>query len=96
MPAGLSREAEYALAEVSIEPGDVLLAFSDGVTDASPQGLGGEPLGSEGLAELVRPLRHHGAREVLDRLDEKLIEFMGGREADDDVTLVVMKREAQP
>ena len=94
MPAGLSRDAEYEQASVPIEPGDVLLAFTDGVTDASPQGLGGDPLGSEGLMEMVRPLRHLGARELLDRLDEGLIEFMGGREADDDVTLVVMKREA--
>ena len=62
---------------------------------AYPHGHGGEPLGSEGFAEMVRALRHLDARELLDRLDEKLIEFMGGREADDDVTLVVMKREAR-
>jgi serine phosphatase RsbU (regulator of sigma subunit) len=95
MPAGLSRDAEYEVRTVALEPGDVLLAFSDGVTDASPEGLGGEPLGTEGLTAMVRPLRHLGARELLDRLDEKLIEFMGGREADDDVTLVVMKREGE-
>ena len=92
MPAGLARDADYALAMRTIEPGDLLLAYSDGVTDASPDGLGGEPLGSDGLAGMVRPLRHLHAREVIDRLDDTLVELMAGREPDDDMTLVVAKR----
>ncbi|HXT21825.1 MAG TPA: SpoIIE family protein phosphatase, partial [Thermoanaerobaculia bacterium] len=70
----------------------VLIAYSDGVTDASPQGFGGDPLGSEGLAEMVRPLRHLPAKDLLDRLDDSLVELMAGREPDDDMTLVVAKR----
>jgi serine phosphatase RsbU (regulator of sigma subunit) len=92
MPAGLAMDADYALVSVDFGPGDLLVAFTDGVTEASPEGLGGEPLGSDGLARLVVPLRHLSARELLDRLDELLIEHMGGREADDDVTLVVARR----
>jgi serine phosphatase RsbU (regulator of sigma subunit) len=92
MPAGLDREADYALATRPLERGDLLLAYSDGVTDASPQGLGGEPLGSDGLAAMVRPLRHLHARELLDRLDDALVELMAGHDPDDDMTLVVAKR----
>ncbi|HET9765319.1 MAG TPA: SpoIIE family protein phosphatase [Thermoanaerobaculia bacterium] len=92
MPAGLDRAASYELATRELGPGDVLVAYSDGVTDASPQGLGGEPLGSEGLADMVRPLRHLPARELLDRLDDALVELMAGHEPDDDMTLVVAKR----
>ncbi len=92
MPAGLDRAASYELSTRELVPGDVLVAYSDGVTDASPQGLGGEPLGSEGLADMVRPLRHLPARELLDRLDDALVELMAGHEPDDDMTLVVAKR----
>jgi serine phosphatase RsbU (regulator of sigma subunit) len=94
LPAGLDKEAIYESAAVSLHPGDVLIAYSDGVTDASPEGLGGEPLGSDGLAAMVRPLRHLAARELLDRLDDALVELMAGREPDDDMTLVVATRSA--
>jgi len=63
-----------------------------GVTDASPEGLGGEPLGSEGLANLVRPMRHLAARELLGRLDDALVEVMAGQEPGDDMTMLVVKR----
>jgi serine phosphatase RsbU (regulator of sigma subunit) len=92
MPAGLAKEAVYELGSRSLGAGDVLVAYSDGVTDASPEGLGGEPLGSDGLAGMVRPLRHLPARELLDRLDDALVELMAGHEPDDDMTLVVAKR----
>jgi serine phosphatase RsbU (regulator of sigma subunit) len=92
MPTGLAKEATYELASRIMGPGDVLVAYSDGVTDASPDGLGGEPLGSDGLAAMVRPLRRLPARDILDRIDEALVELMAGREPDDDMTLVVVKR----
>jgi len=94
LPAGLDKEAAYESAAVSLHPGDVLIAYSDGVTESSPEGLGGEPLGSDGLAAMVRPLRHLAARELLDRLDDALVELMAGREPDDDMTLVVATRNA--
>jgi len=92
MPTGLDRNASYDLVTRTLEPGDVLIAYSDGVTDASSEGLGGEPLGSEGLTEMVRPLRHLPAKDLLDRLDDSLVEFLAGHEPDDDMTLVVAKR----
>ncbi|HEV8632113.1 MAG TPA: PP2C family protein-serine/threonine phosphatase, partial [Thermoanaerobaculia bacterium] len=92
MPAGLGKEATYELQSRELGPGDVLLAYSDGVTDASPEGLGGEPLGSDGLAAMVRPLRHLPARELIGRLDDALAELMAGTEPADDMTLVVAKR----
>jgi sigma-B regulation protein RsbU (phosphoserine phosphatase) len=92
MPTGLSKEGEYAVTTVDFAAGDLLLAYSDGVTDASAEELGGEPLGSEGLARMVAPLRGMAPRELLDRLDEELETFLGGREPDDDLTMVAVKR----
>jgi serine phosphatase RsbU (regulator of sigma subunit)/pSer/pThr/pTyr-binding forkhead associated (FHA) protein len=92
IPAGLDRGAAYECARRDLAPGDVLLAYSDGVTDASPEGLGGEPLGTEGLAAMVGPLRGLPARELIDRLDDGLVEVMAGSEVADDMTMVVVKR----
>lgn len=92
MPTGLSREAEYEVTTVDLTAGDLLLAYSDGVTDASPEELGGEPLGSEGLAKMVVPLRDMAARELLDRLDEEMEHYLQGRDPDDDLTMVAVKR----
>jgi phosphoserine phosphatase RsbU/P len=93
MPTGLTKDAEYEVNTVSLLPGDLLLAYSDGVTDSSPEELGGDPLGSEGLAAMVAPLRHLAARELLDRLDEELERFLEGRDPDDDLTMVAVKRQ---
>jgi serine phosphatase RsbU (regulator of sigma subunit) len=92
MPTGLVKEAEYELVARDLRPGDVLLAYSDGVTDASPEGLGGNPLGSEGLLALVRPLRALSAKELLGRLDDALDEVMAGQQPGDDMTMIVARR----
>jgi sigma-B regulation protein RsbU (phosphoserine phosphatase) len=92
MPTGLTKEAEYVVTTVPLAPGDLLLAYSDGVTDASPHELGGEPLGTEGLAAMVAPLRALPPRELLDRLDEELETFLQGRDPDDDLTMVAVRR----
>ena len=93
MPTGLTKDAEYEVTTVHLGAGELLLAYSDGVTDASPEELGGEPLGSEGLATMVAPLRHLPARELLDRLDEELERYLEGRDPDDDLTMVAVKRQ---
>ena len=93
MPAGLTQDADYDVSTAVLGPGELLLAYSDGVTDASPEELGGDPLGTEGLAAMVAPLRDLPARELLDRLDEEMERFLQGRDPDDDLTMVAVKRQ---
>ena len=59
--------ATYHAAEVTIEPGDLLVAYSDGVTEAeSPTGV---PFDEIGLRRLIE--RHHG--DGLDALGEAIV-----------------------
>ena len=64
---GMFDRATYHAAEVTIEPGDLLVAYSDGVTEAeSPTGV---PFDEIGLRRLIE--RHHG--DGLDALGEAIV-----------------------
>jgi sigma-B regulation protein RsbU (phosphoserine phosphatase) len=87
LPLGRFRRAEYRNGELRLAPGDRLLLYTDGVTEAlSPAG---EPFGDERLGELL------AASAEPDRVLARLAEWTGrgpGASMDDDVTLVVAQR----
>ncbi len=78
---------------VRLEPGDLLIAVSDGLLEARapdrPEGF----LGEDGLVELVRRSQELGrsARETALDLAEAALAHGGGK-AEDDITLLVVKR----
>lgn len=86
LPLGFVEREEYESFSVPVEPGDLVLFYSDGVTEArSPAG---EQFGQERLAELVS--RTHGAEpeEVLLQLREAVSDFSGSRNLADDFTCI--------
>ncbi|MDA2912452.1 SpoIIE family protein phosphatase [Acidobacteriia bacterium AH_259_A11_L15] len=85
---GMFEKWECSVAEVSLAPGDTLVIFSDGVTEAMSDE--GEEFGD---ARFVKALRAHGHLPVdslLHTLVSTVQEF-SGREQEDDVTLVVAR-----
>ena len=89
---GLQPEAEFALGEVRLEPGDVLLYYTDGVTEAP--GITGDRFDE---ARLLRALEQacrsgQGAQGILDTLFDRLDRFVGSdRQLEDDASMVVLK-----
>ncbi len=83
---GLAAEAEYDEGRVELEPGDRLLLFTDGLTEANS--LAGEEFGEDRLIELAVQNRHLGAKA----LEEKVLGTAAAfsPKFDDDVTLVVV------
>ncbi|MFL0792825.1 MAG: PP2C family protein-serine/threonine phosphatase [Prochlorococcus sp.] len=93
---GLQPEADYGCGEVSLEPGDVLLYYTDGVTEAP--GITGERFDE---ARLIRVLEGAcrsglGSQGILDDLFSRLDRFVGAdRQLEDDASMVVLKVHEQ-
>jgi phosphoserine phosphatase RsbU/P len=83
---GLFEPWEAGTAETTIEPGDLLVIFSDGVTDA--MNAAGEEFGEERLEALVRACAHLPIARLLETLLDAVREHDGEAQYDD-VTLIV-------
>ncbi|MDQ6652556.1 MAG: SpoIIE family protein phosphatase [Acidobacteriota bacterium] len=89
LPLGMFRDTRYHEYYLTTEPGEVLVLYTDGVTEA--QNLQGEEFGRERLAEAVIANRHLGARDLITAVQKVVIEWTDGRGATDDVTFFVIK-----
>ncbi len=86
---GLFEDVEYEDVELSIESGDVLIAFTDGLIEAhNPQG---EEFGEDRVIELVTKYLHLPAAEIEKELLRAVKEWTQDSEQEDDLTLVIFK-----
>jgi sigma-B regulation protein RsbU (phosphoserine phosphatase) len=93
MPLGLFPQREYESRSFTLEPGDLLLLYSDGVTDAMRHDE--TDFGVERTVEVLRACRHLPAAEIEDRLFEAIDEFASGAPQFDDITAMVIKRTVE-
>ena len=90
---GLQPEAEYGCGEIILQPGDVLLYYTDGVTEA-PRSSGDRFDENRLITFLDRFAREGlGAQQILNRLFERLDGFVGvgDHHLEDDASMVVLK-----
>lgn len=91
LPLGIKPDAEYREGRTQLQPGDVLVIYSDGVTEAvSPTG---EEFGPTRLYEVVSRNVEASAAGIRDRIESSLTKFAQGTSAADDITLVIVKRQ---
>jgi serine phosphatase RsbU (regulator of sigma subunit)/pSer/pThr/pTyr-binding forkhead associated (FHA) protein len=91
LPLGIKRDAEYREGRTQLQHGDVLVIYSDGVTEAvSPAG---EEFGATRLYEVVSRNIDGSAAGIRDRIESSLTKFAQGTSAADDITLVIVKRQ---
>ncbi len=89
---GLQTEAEYGCGEVILEPGDVLLYYTDGVTEAV--GIAGDRFDEARLSRTFEEACRSSAtaKEILDQLFVRLDRFVGlDHHLEDDASMVVLK-----
>jgi sigma-B regulation protein RsbU (phosphoserine phosphatase) len=86
---GLFRPAQYVQAGIQLQPGDVLVLYTDGVSEAMNPAE--EEWEEEQLAESVRQCGNVPAAEMLDRTMHNADAFAAGAPQHDDMTLMVMK-----
>ena len=91
LPLGIKPDAEYREGRTQLQQGDVLVIYSDGVTEAvSPTG---EEFGATRLYEVVSRNIEASAAGIRDRIESSLTKFAQGTSAADDITLVIVKRQ---
>jgi serine phosphatase RsbU (regulator of sigma subunit)/pSer/pThr/pTyr-binding forkhead associated (FHA) protein len=87
---GLFAETPFAAGEVELAPGDILLVFTDGLSEA--WGPDEEEFGEERMGELIRANASLPARELERMIQDEVEVFTAGARATDDRTLIVVKR----
>ena len=87
---GILPIAPYAEQRVDLNPGDMLVLYSDGVTEAN--NINYDEYGEERFIEVLKRYREAPATEIVDAVTRDLAEFAAGAPQADDITLVVAKR----
>jgi phosphoserine phosphatase RsbU/P len=87
-PIGISPEESCELASVDLSPGDVVVFYTDGVTEAENP-FGGE-FGIQRLSEVVRRGSSRSAEELMVDIYNTTADFCGDH-FNDDVTILVVK-----
>jgi phosphoserine phosphatase RsbU/P len=88
---GLIPDYNYEIDEVELKPGDRLVLFTDGLTDA--MGVDGQEFGEERLLAVLHASRELGAAKIQGRILKAVDVFSQG-EMGDDTTLIVLALEA--
>jgi sigma-B regulation protein RsbU (phosphoserine phosphatase) len=91
MAMGVLTGIELEQREIKMEPGDVVLFYTDGLTDA----LDGEmdEFGLKRLCRVVEKHREASAARVVEAINQAVVEFVGDTPQFDDLTLIVLKRQ---
>lgn len=84
---GAFPHSEWHETDLELEPGDTLVAFTDGVTDAV--GEGGQRFGLERLMDTIRGACDRPPDELVEVLRETLTDFQVGAQADDTAVLAM-------
>jgi serine phosphatase RsbU (regulator of sigma subunit) len=90
MALGVMEEAVYEQTDLQLAPGDFLLLYTDGVTEAVDEAF--HEFGMERLLQTVNDVRQASPREILTALAQAVEAHTGGAPPMDDVTLVIARR----
>ena len=92
VPLGALPNVTYRGAAVELGPGDTLVLYTDGITEAT--NAADEELGIERLADLCRERRGDSVEGLATAIGEAVAAFAGGRQRGDDQTLLLLRRQA--
>ncbi|HEY3026240.1 MAG TPA: GAF domain-containing SpoIIE family protein phosphatase [Pyrinomonadaceae bacterium] len=89
VPLGMFRDTRYYEYYLTIEPGQLLLLYTDGVTEANNPD--GQEYGTDRLVRALKDSRHLPARALIDFIQHDVLEWTSGLGATDDITFFVIK-----
>lgn len=94
LPLGVREGEVYKQFSRDCESGDLLLCFSDGVTEA--RNPAGELFGVERLQDCVRDSSHLDPTAMVEKIRQAVVTFCGSDQLNDDLTSVVIRLEEVP
>lgn len=89
VPIGIMTDVEASNSEISLKSGDVVVLYTDGVTEANNDRK--EEFEMERLTEVVVANRALSADEIMAKIREELAKFVGSHPQFDDITVMVLK-----
>jgi serine phosphatase RsbU (regulator of sigma subunit) len=90
LPLGLLEDCSYATEQSALEPGDTLVLYSDGYTEA--ENLDGQQFGHERLAEICVAHRGEPLEALASALDRAVVDHATEAPSSDDRTIVIVRR----
>jgi hypothetical protein len=90
MALGVSEQAYWKQKIARLRPGDILILYTDGITDA--QNAEGKFFGEERMLEVVLACAGWSARQIQDALLDEVHRFVGEAPRQDDIALIVIRR----
>jgi len=87
---GVFDDLEYQEDTLQLEQGDVLVMFTDGVTEAT--NVECKEFGAERLDNILRQLTNTHCQQIIEAIKAGIKEFVGAAEQSDDMTMLVVKR----
>ncbi|HEY44311.1 MAG TPA: SpoIIE family protein phosphatase [Anaerolineae bacterium] len=89
LPLGIDPSSSYRSEQISLDPGDILLLYSDGVTEA--ENPDGGILGLQGLSDIIVATHPARAEEQIKVIVESLDVYRHGLPLRDDVALMMVR-----
>ena len=89
---GFQTDSSYLEGNISFNPEDTLVLFSDGITEAMNEN--NEEFGEDRLTELITKYKNEDAYKMIDKIMDAVNEFAEGIAQSDDMTLMIIKRDA--
>ena len=87
-PLGIVDDFGYVPRSIALAPGDLLLLYTDGVTEA--ENVAAAQFGEKRLEQAILEMRGHPAREVVEHVIKRVTEFAKGAPQSDDITCVAV------
>jgi sigma-B regulation protein RsbU (phosphoserine phosphatase) len=90
LPLGLIPGTNYVQSAVRLSPGDILILYTDGISEA--RNAEGEMMDRDALLAMVREVPVSGPAEMTARFLERMKSFRGTMPADDDQTFCILRQ----
>jgi phosphoserine phosphatase RsbU/P len=90
MIVGAFSSASYKASPIELKKGDVLVIYSDGLTEA--ENPDGEMLGEEGVKDIIRTEASAGAIHLEEKLFQTIETFTRGHSQTDDISIMIVER----